>query len=135
MEKMQKEKLILEKSCVFPVEFFETLIKFARDKLDANSNLNPIFMEGVVNYNNQTHTATLKLVFDYKDIRKFQRDKKKVAVFIMRMDRGWNWVDIEIEGISGEELKDFMQFLEKFRFWVTVRTHLFIEYNPSSREC
>lgn len=86
-----------------------------------------------LHHNSQTHTAYLDLEFYWMRKRKLWTDKKEKAFIRIKVDRGWDWMEVKYYNLEGEELKGFISCIVlRLKILEGIR-ELWTDYNPSSR--
>jgi len=131
---MKKLNIDLPKACLVPKEFFYHLYSYLRDYLNTGNDLESSLSVGDIKWLGDSNTAILSFYMKYKQKRTFQKDQRVEAFLIFKIDKGWDWIEMEYEGIDGRELESLVTKLKQFVVTVVYKLEkIFGQYNPSMR--
>ena len=129
---MKKVKLNMQRTIKIPQQFLEN---FGND-FRGNCAVSPTksWGYGRLGYDGKKHTAFLDLSYFYRNKRKWLPDREEEAKIKLKLDRGWNWIEIEYDKVNKEELDRFLQHLAHYiNDKAFYDHHLWQKFNPSSR--
>lgn len=131
---MEKDTLILPHSCRIPKQFLAEMIWYLKRNL---KHCEGSVHSAIVSYDEKLHIGILDLNIGYTYSRfpKFlKRTTRREAIFILTLDRGWDWINLEYANISGKEFREFKEIFETFIHIARNRKMFWQDFNPSSRE-